>query len=696
MADEENPFNIAIERLPKQLLGDESQNRANTWQEGDVLRPQIKYYPGVADQRQEDDCLLLQNLSVSNTSGDTLVIVRFPAGDFFSCSGHKWETKEFLMESEKLLATGSSVFLRLLSPKSQAQTRRHFNDTYRIHKYILDLTPQIEGDGSASEIVELSLSDGVINWWRSHFVSKVSKSLVSGHDDNCPYHFAELLLEDKNFGSFRQMSDPIDVGKLQPSRLRTILDYCPIRHRAAIIRLLMAISHGDLILNSAPRVVTMAVVAKRFDCVNVVRDHVLTWLMAEPNHNFIEINVEDAFNIAWMLELPAIARVAFQVLVVERAIEDPTKKQIGNINKQRLSLFDRPRGSLTDEQETCIQHAALKQRQRAEDEYKRLMSDDVYAYLGVTEYSLYSLALRIKFRASIHQRVHDAATIKRNDTPINLVLEDNDKNRARFVPAAELVLTRDIYTELRPAQCILTRYFWRSLMDNVRSGYMSSPVNDINFEDEVSCGVSKLRDKWDPPLLDVNIERTGPLVLGLSDEEFKFLPLWAGGFDDGTGGVFQAEIPDAERGVPIGPGPGFYTGESIVDDETSSSSGAPTIYTGEGTVTMTEGYSVQATRSQTVDANHENITDATLAAAVAGLSVVHNPEDNSNIQGDNTRTQNTSTGLDIDRDFDWMADGSEYQDLSDLEGSDYDSDFNSDTDDNAKDVGDANNNNKRH
>ncbi|KAI0972694.1 hypothetical protein F4678DRAFT_48803 [Xylaria arbuscula] len=696
MADEESPLDIAIGRLQRQLLGDESENSTDTWQEGGVLRPQNQYF-GVADRRQEEDCLLLQTLSVSNTSGDTLVIVRFPAGDFFSCSGHKWETKEFLMDSEKLLATGSSVFSRLLSPKAQAQTRRHFNDSYGIHKYILDLTPQIEGDGSASEIVKLSLSDGVINWWRSHFVSKVSKSLVSGHDDNCPYHFAEFLSEDKDFGKFRQVDDPVDIGQLQPSRLRKILDYCPIRHRAAILRLLMAICHGDLILNSAPRLVTMAVVAKRFDCVNVVRDHVLTWLMVEPNHNFIDINAEDAFNVAWMLELPAIARVAFQILVVERAIEVPTNKQIGNINKQRLSIFGRPRGSLTDEQETCIQHAALKQRQRAEDEFKRLRSNDVYAYLGVKEYPLYDIELCIKFRANMRQSVHDAITLKTNDTPHNMVLEDNDKNRARFVPAAELVLTREIYTELRPAQCILTRYFWKTLVDTVCSRYMSSPVKVFSFEDEVASGINKLRIKWDPPLLDVNIERTGPLVLGLSDEEFKFLPLWAGGFDDGTGAVFQAEIPDAERGVPIGPGPGFYTGESILEHESSSSSSAPTIYTGEGTVTMTEGYSVQATRSQTIDANNEDIVDTTLTAAVAGLSVGHSPEDTSNIQGDGVRrAPNTSTGLDIDRDFDWMADGSEYQDLSDLEGSDYDSDFNSDVDDSAGDTGDANNNSERH
>jgi hypothetical protein len=52
-----------------------------------------------------------------------------------------------------------------------------------------------------------------------------------------------------------------------------------------------------------------------------------------------------------------------------------------------------------------------------------------------------------------------------------------------------------------------------------------------------------------------------PTLLCLGDEEFKFLPLWAGGMDDGSGGVFEQEIPPAEKG-PIGPGPSFHTGST--------------------------------------------------------------------------------------------------------------------------------------
>jgi hypothetical protein len=57
-------------------------------------------------------------------------------------------------------------------------------------------------------------------------------------------------------------------------------------------------------------------------------------------------------------------------------------------------------------------------------------------------------------------------------------------------------------------------------------------------------------------------------ILCLGPQEFKYLPLWAGGDDDGTGGVFEAEIPYADAG-PNGPGPSFHTGFSNTSSRNS-------------------------------------------------------------------------------------------------------------------------------
>jgi hypothetical protein len=58
----------------------------------------------------------------------------------------------------------------------------------------------------------------------------------------------------------------------------------------------------------------------------------------------------------------------------------------------------------------------------------------------------------------------------------------------------------------------------------------------------------------------------------MSREELKYLPLWAGGNEDGTGGVFEKPIPPAEYGVaPNGPGPAYHTGLSVFSQASTSS-----------------------------------------------------------------------------------------------------------------------------
>jgi hypothetical protein len=59
-------------------------------------------------------------------------------------------------------------------------------------------------------------------------------------------------------------------------------------------------------------------------------------------------------------------------------------------------------------------------------------------------------------------------------------------------------------------------------------------------------------------------------LLCMSGEELKYLPLWAGGNEDGTGGVFEKPIPPAAFGVaPNGPGPAYHTGLSVFSQSSS-------------------------------------------------------------------------------------------------------------------------------
>ena len=83
-----------------------------------------------------------------------------------------------------------------------------------------------------------------------------------------------------------------------------------------------------------------------------------------------------------------------------------------------------------------------------------------------------------------------------------------------------------------------------------------------------------------------------PLVLSdhiiqkLDENELKFLPMWAGGWDDGTGGVFQEQIPPTEMG-PSEPGPSYHTGWTVPTDTDAGASVATTT-AGNDTETMSD------------------------------------------------------------------------------------------------------------
>ncbi|KAL4973283.1 hypothetical protein BDW66DRAFT_168772 [Aspergillus desertorum] len=51
-------------------------------------------------------------------------------------------------------------------------------------------------------------------------------------------------------------------------------------------------------------------------------------------------------------------------------------------------------------------------------------------------------------------------------------------------------------------------------------------------------------------------------ITSLSEQQYRFLPLWAGGCDDGTGGVYADQIPLAETDGFSAPGPFIHTGSA--------------------------------------------------------------------------------------------------------------------------------------
>ncbi|OJJ37752.1 hypothetical protein ASPWEDRAFT_27109 [Aspergillus wentii DTO 134E9] len=98
-----------------------------------------------------------------------------------------------------------------------------------------------------------------------------------------------------------------------------------------------------------------------------------------------------------------------------------------------------------------------------------------------------------------------------------------------------------------------------------------------------------------PPGSDMRYNLTDTITC-LRDHEYRFLPLWADGDDDGTGGVFMDhEIPIVENGGFSAPGPAIHTGSC------ASSVGSFSVLDSSEYDSTVQGASRRATESHATD-----------------------------------------------------------------------------------------------
>ena len=104
-------------------------------------------------------------------------------------------------------------------------------------------------------------------------------------------------------------------------------------------------------------------------------------------------------------------------------------------------------------------------------------------------------------------------------------------------------------------------------------------------------------------------EATHPLSLSdflvcLEDSEFKYLPLWAGGCDDGSGGVYDDDVPIATEGFSH-PGPNVHlgSGSSAASSEFDFVRGVNSYNTSTLTQASSEGKSTDGVRSMSENTN---------------------------------------------------------------------------------------------
>ena len=585
------------------------------------------------DHLAEDSVVQFPHLHLSE--GDTLVFVDMPSSvqgstNHRNCHGDVPNSQVFRVHSEKLFALTASKFPRMLrSQNHQRRVKNHRNlseDQLQGITYFLDLTPDIEGDDAASNISDISLTPGLLKWPATMVLHNADMGLVAGHDDVCACQ--PLRLEEDQPSSGPDFNRPaltpgeiLQMRGAQSQRLfenaphLQIPDYCQVRHANAIIRLMLMIEGNEVTFSSAARMWTIMNASKFYGCKEVVRDTAMAWITANPA--FIEVLPEEALSIASILELPQVARLAFNILVHEAAIEGFGE---ADAKQSKMTVFGRQKGQLGDELSNLVQHAASALRDRllksldwfekgqtlkgwSPPQVKTLSEIEDIIHI---EYNgdLNALTLVNGMRAAISHvsGVEIISGCNRNALAgaADKVLSEMDMCRAKYVEygnndSEDFVSLKEILGKLKPEQKLVCPFIYHGIRDRFRNrAHQKAFDASITAHENLKTGLRRLTNgllvNIFPPFdLDTLrfevaaraqvwtwIETVGPdtkdlqglnpplpchMNLTLTRHEIKYLPLWAGGENDGTGRVFAPVLPPAEMG-PNGPGPAYHTGFS--------------------------------------------------------------------------------------------------------------------------------------
>ncbi|KAK4146840.1 uncharacterized protein C8A04DRAFT_34722 [Dichotomopilus funicola] len=604
-----------------------------------------------------------------------LAVVKFPFEGYLkaACDGDPWPDVQLRMNYEKLMGLGSKTIQDMFTPRAQARFRRHLGFEQSLPEgieYVLDFTPPSEGPELADLTAALWLPRVVKLWFlagqyipdpivadgigvqnRPLADKAVGGILTLGHDDVCKGVGCIANYADWQARPLGELPGIVEnpVGTRHFPPWRDVEDYCPIRHRAAIVRVLNAINGESLLLNSAVRMWTVAQVAISLEIPQVVVDPVTQWLVAPPNTKFIEICPERAYQLARALKIPSVLTTSFKILVNELAVDYASSRPV--TRPPPLTWAQRRRDDYGDHPSDPIEYASRALAERMQQALQLLRSEDFFtrladpinqweclrAYGTVIEVLSPDTPLRVVYNDLVKGLVSSFSDLIESALYPESLEQKSIKNptamleaqRDHYVSEAGRQPLFSLYSRLTDHQKLLTPFFWDRLSRfPERRGFTLSHYDGTtlrilaeNFNVEltyalrdpegiadlterefvtamrlVSCATTN-RDNVVAALAEFNIdhfyhefcasvksfcaqyrpshnygneEHDNPiplylsdhLLLSLSEKEMNYLPIWANGLDDGSGGVFQEPVPPAEMG-PSEPGPGYHTGYTI-------------------------------------------------------------------------------------------------------------------------------------
>lgn len=425
--------------------------------------------------------------------------------------------RPYLMRSETLKKVGPSKFNDFLGPVSARVERRL--KKLGVHKlvqrlenikYYIDLSPAIDGDEALTQVAQLTVPSGALNWHLNAKDFGVHVESVCGRDSldipPQPIYNLRKAMEpssDDEEADQAKKANPTDdsvaaktirgatmkLEEIEPSlyALPVEDEHSSLRHCTTTARLLHAIAGNDPKLNSAAKAWAFCMLANFYGCAQApqVSTHVTSWLLQSGNINFIQVNPDVAYRMAIATESIWLMRCTFAILVGQQAMIDATNDFYSG-SQPNVRKVKHVATCLDDDDINRIDHAASNLGRRV-----RAVLEEIATFPGVWSFGagdcfemgkLESLRFDDEKRQTALTKVRDSFKHYTRRI-IYMTMSDsfpNDNTNVNsYVPSRQFPTYKEIPRTMR----LLTQHFWDILRKEEYSrDYLDTNNNHLIWE----------------------------------------------------------------------------------------------------------------------------------------------------------------------------------------------------------------------
>ncbi|KAL4957299.1 hypothetical protein BDW69DRAFT_37163 [Aspergillus filifer] len=522
------------------------------------------------------------------------------------------------IHSQKLLATGSPVLTQLFDAKVQQRNIKRRGRLPEGIKYIIDLTPPSTEDDAVLQLTELSCPLGIRTWAESFSRWELPSACVKGIDtvDNPAQNDQSHSTGLPEYSPSRHRAGIVHILQLlegaipvldTPCKLWTFFAVAKLYEIATMPQISVQIvswiyeGNNKRLIELHPEITYR--IAKGIQCAHLLQD------------SFSVLVGEEALLLLRNSGAPTPKKQ--QVTVHGRpqeALDDDDVQRVQYAGESFLGhVLERFAELVGDEMRwlnacpqlrtvlSCQFHSPMEDDivQDLIDCLKALLRNSILAVLN--QHSSTWFPTSLKFLATgnypnddyfdvygsldLKERIlsrtfwHNLRQKKFSDhdgtlfaVPVETTLANMGRNIGAFKNQHNAIIREVTVEELRrrvkaynalvdpPSQSNQRQFYFRDSQAPYNICNRGFSIRDFLEEADFYCAafakgtLASYRDETKYDLTDT--------LTYLTEKEFKYLPLWAGGCDDGTGGVYAEQVPFAETDGFSAPGPSIHTGSA--------------------------------------------------------------------------------------------------------------------------------------